>query len=56
VQLIPNHEVRIRVLATCAVLGMFAGEEHLVYPTHRVELLIKTGHLIWLDGDDGDGS
>lgn len=39
----------IRVLATANVLGMYAGEEHDVYPTARVEKMIKWGHLIWLD-------
>lgn len=56
--LTPDHEITIRVLATCNVLGMFAGEEHDVYPTPRVELLIKHGQLIWLDDwkdDDGSG-
>lgn len=39
----------IHVYATCTVLGMFAGEDHWLYPTARVELLIRCGHLIWLD-------
>lgn len=47
----------IHVLATCTVLGMFAGEDYWLYPTKRVELLIKCGHLLWLDEpDDGYGN
>ena len=45
----PNHEIRIRVRATGSVLGLFPDQEAEVYPSHRVELLIKAGHLIWLD-------
>lgn len=44
----------IHVYATCSVLGMFAGEDHWLYPTKRVELLLSTGHLIWLD-EPNDG-
>lgn len=36
---------------------MFAGEDYWLYPTKRVELLIKCGHLLWLDEpDDGYGN
>lgn len=47
-------DVTIRVKAMCNVLGMFEGEIHEVYPNSRVELLLSTGHLVWLDEpDDG---
>lgn len=42
-------DLTIRVLATTAVCGMFAGREYDVYPSARVELLLSSGHLIWLD-------
>lgn len=45
----PNHEIRIRVKATGAVLGLKPNQEAEVYPSHRVELLIAAGHLVWLD-------
>lgn len=49
-------DLTISVLATCNVLGMWAGETYDVYPTERVEKMIKWGHLIWLDEpEDGHG-
>lgn len=51
---VPNEEIRIRVRATCSVLGMFPGDEYEVYPNRRVELLLSTGHLVWLD-EPNDG-
>lgn len=48
-QLTPDHEITVRVRATCHVLGMWPDEEYDVYPTARVEVLIKAGHLILLD-------
>ncbi len=52
----PNHEVRIHVRANGSVLGLFHGQDDWVYPSPRVEMLIKLGHLIWLDEpkDDND--
>ncbi len=47
-----NHEVRIRVRATGAVLGLLPNQEADVYPSSRVELMIKVGHLIWVDEPD----
>lgn len=47
--LIPDSEITIRVRATCHVLGMWPDEEYDVYPTARVELMIKNGHLIHLE-------
>lgn len=44
--------IRVRVMAS--VLGMFVGEEHWIYPTERVELMIKCGQLLWLDEPDDD--
>lgn len=43
------NDLTIRVRATTAVCGMFANREYKIYPSARVELLIKSGHLIWLD-------
>lgn len=51
----PNHEVRIRVRATCSVLGLFTGQEADVYPSYRVELLLSTGHLVWVDEPNDGG-
>lgn len=51
-QLTPNENIRIRVRATGSVLGLFPGQEADVYPTARVELMIRVGHLIWVDDPD----
>lgn len=45
----------IRVRPTTAVLDMRAGEEYDVEPSDIVELLIKVGHLIWLEEPDDGG-
>lgn len=47
-------DLTISVLATCNVLGMWAGGTYDVYPTARVEKMIKWGHLIWLDEPQDD--
>jgi hypothetical protein len=53
----PNHEVRIHVQANGSVLGLWHGQDDWVYPSPRVELLIKLGHLIWLDEpEEGNGT
>lgn len=52
-----NHEVRIHVQANGSVIGLSHGQDAWVYPSHRVELLIAAGHLIWLDEPEAnDGS
>lgn len=50
----PNHEVRIHVQANGSVLGLWHGQDDWVYPSPRVEMLIKLGHLIWLDEPKDD--
>lgn len=50
-------DLTIHVRATAPVLGMWPGEDYHVYPTARVELMIKAGKLIWLDEpEDSDGN
>lgn len=39
----------VKVRATCAVLGMFPGNEYEVEPSARVEKLIQWGHLVLID-------
>lgn len=51
-----NHEVRIHVQAVGSVIGLNHGQDDWVYPSHRVEMLISLGHLIWLDEpEENDG-
>jgi len=45
----------IRVRPTTAVLGMQPGNEYDVEPSDIVELLIKVGHLVWLDEPEDGG-
>jgi hypothetical protein len=45
----------IRVSPTCDVLDMHPGFEYEVEPSDLIELLIKTGKLIWVDEPIEDG-
>ena len=47
------HTIRVR--PTTAVLGMQPGNEYDVEPSDIVELLIKVGHLVWLDEPEDGG-
>jgi hypothetical protein len=50
--LTPNEEIRITVRATCPVIGLWPDQVAEVYPSPRVELLLSTGHLVWVDEPD----
>lgn len=50
-RLTPDSEIQVWVKANCNVLGMLAGSSYLVYPSARIELLVKNGQLSWDDPD-----